>query len=114
MRQEKLEALQQKAMSFMKELEREKRSTKTWKQNLRRVRSQNDLNKVMLQPLMVSQCGQSEKLEPIKKRAMSFTEELEHDKERTKTWIENLRRVCSQNDLHKAVLQPPLVPQLGC
>ena len=98
----------------MKELEREKQSTKTRKENLRRVRSQNDMHKAVLQSPLVPQCGKSEKLEPIKKKAKSFAKELEHDKQSTKTWKENLRRVRSQIDLHKAPLQPPLVLQLGC
>ena len=114
LREEKLEAIKKKATSYEEELNREKQSTKTWTENLRRVRSQNDMHKAVPQEPLVPQCGKSEKLGAIKKKAKSFAEELEHDKESTKTWKENLCRVRLQNDLHKAVLQPPLVPQSGC
>ena len=49
------------------------------------------------------------KLEAIKKKATVFMKELEQDKRNTKTWKENLRQVCSQNDLHTALPQPSLV-----
>ena len=49
-REENLVAIIKKAASYLKEMEREKQSTKIWKENLRRACSRNNMHKVLSQP----------------------------------------------------------------
>ena len=53
---------------------------------------------------------QEEKLRTMKRKANFFWNDLQcgDPKEKAKNWRENLRRVRSQNDMNKAVPQPPL------
>ena len=55
-----------------------------------------------------------EKLQAMEKKANFFWNDLQCGdlKEKAKKWRENLRRVRSQNDMNKAVPQPPLCPIL--
>ena len=52
--QKKLEAVQRKVTSFMKELARNEKRARAWKENLRRVGSESDIHTVVLQPRLVS------------------------------------------------------------
>jgi len=55
-----------------------------------------------------------EKLQAMEMKANFFWNDLQcgDPKEKAKKWRENLRRVRSQNDMSKAVPQPPLFPIL--
>jgi len=55
-----------------------------------------------------------EKLQAMERKANFFWNDLQcgDRKEKAKKWQENLRRVRSQNDMKKAVPQPPLFPIL--
>ena len=55
-----------------------------------------------------------EKLQAMERKANFFWNDMQCGdlKEKAKKWRENLRRVCSQNDMNKAVPQPPLCPIL--
>ena len=55
-----------------------------------------------------------EKLQAMERKANFFRNDLQcgDPKEKAKKWRENLRRVRSQNDMNKAVPQPPLFPIL--
>ena len=56
-----------------------------------------------------------EKLQAMERKANFFWNDLRcgDPKEKAKKWRENLRRVRSQNDMNKAVPQPPLCPILN-
>ena len=55
-----------------------------------------------------------EKLQAMERKANFFWNDLQcgDPKEKVKKWRENLRQVRSQNDMNKAVPQPPLFPIL--
>lgn len=48
------------------------------------------------------------KTRSLDKKAWTYVKELNHKKQKTETWKENLRPVRSQSDIHKATPKPPL------
>ncbi|KAJ7365012.1 hypothetical protein OS493_007650 [Desmophyllum pertusum] len=56
-----------------------------------------------------------EKVQAMERKANFFWNDLQSSdsRENAKTWREKLRRVRSQNDMNKAVPQPPLSPHPG-